>query len=626
VLSATYDPQTSTSPVWDNNVCCVNIGHLYARAGTPAKEAVQPALADFLLRNPFFEPQTFVLGAELNLPTGWLVEFTNEFLQPLTLPYYVTLAPEEQRLIKLKVIPAPDAPHGEEALVKVIQFYEQGYPSYTAIIGGINFPVVVDLNPPEAISDLSVSEAGNTTLLQWTPVNVDIIGNPEKTACYNIYRGDIPNFEPDLTNRVGRVAIDQDETSPGFQWNDETTRSNYFYIVKVEDEAGYESGNSNLGYIGTSQVVLIPEGWSGISSYLEPVNPAVEAMFSPIMDNLTILYNPAKVYWPVGEIYTLETWDKYSGYVIKVNNNVDLPVSGFDITEKIVNLNPGWNLIPVLSNVPYNIETLLGDLGGLIVAKDVAGTGIFWTQYQINTIGNVYPGKAYYVWTNTGGTINFSPSANKASEINPANAEVMVTPWNPVISTPASHLVAFKVAGDAFRSGDIIGALTLDGWCAGLSEITDPSKPFALLVNGNDKISPQKEGFEDGEPLTYKLFRPSTGEIFDLEVSYNSQMDQGYFANNALSEVNVVKITSTTIADFAGNIIQIYPNPTDGTFTIEGIEGNINVRIYNAFGWEIYHNELNLPAKVDLSSQPKGMYFIKVETYKQIFFRKIVIN
>ena len=74
------------------------------------------------------------------------------------------------------------------------------------------------------------------------------------------------------------------------------------------------------------------------------------------------------------------------------------------------------------------------------------------------------------------------------------------------------------------------------------------------------------------------------------------------------------------------NNIRIYPNPTNGTFTIEGIPEKINVKVYNAFGREVYQNEPNLPAKVDLSSQPKGIYFIKVETATSTFFKKLVIN
>ena len=373
-------------------------------------------------------------------------------------------------------------------------------------------------------------------------------------------------------------------------------------------------------------LIPINTGWSGISSYLQPVNPAIEVMFSPIMDNLIILYNMTKVYWPDGDVYTLETWDAYSGYVIKVNDDVDLPVSGFDLQNKTVNLNPGWNLIPVLSNEPYNIEVLLGGLSGFVVAKDVAGPGVYWTTHGINTIGNVLPGKAYYVRMNVAGSIDYSLPGAKASIIKPVNVNALITPWNPVISTPASHLVAFNVDGNPFLSGDIIGAFTLDGWCAGLAEITNPSKPFAIDVNGNDRTSPQKDGFEDGEPFNFKRYHPSTGEIYDLEVTYNPAMDAGYFANNALSEVNAVKISSTSIAGFTANNIQIYPNPNDGTFTITGTGKDVKVMIYNGFGKEIYFNRMDLPAKVDISTQPKGIYFIRIETGNSVFFEKLVKN
>jgi hypothetical protein len=40
----------------------------------------------------------------------------------------------------------------------------------------------------------------------------------------------------------------------------------------------------------------------------------------------------------------------------------------------------------------------------------------------------------------------------------------------------------------------------------------------------------------------------------------------------------------------------------------------------------IYLCELNLPAKVDLSTQPKGIYFIRIESDNSVFFEKLVIN
>ncbi|MBE0639514.1 MAG: T9SS type A sorting domain-containing protein [Bacteroidales bacterium] len=41
---------------------------------------------------------------------------------------------------------------------------------------------------------------------------------------------------------------------------------------------------------------------------------------------------------------------------------------------------------------------------------------------------------------------------------------------------------------------------------------------------------------------------------------------------------------------------------------------------------EIFSGSLHLPAGIDLSSQPKGVYFIRMETETGSLFRKIVVN
>jgi hypothetical protein len=422
-------------------------------------------------------------------------------------------------------------------------------------------------------------------------------------------------------------------------FSDETIQNPTYYPSPLD----VASGCIHLGIIATAidpctvaaydemklcfpQIIEIQNGWSGISSYIEPINPNVEVMFSSIISKLVILYNFTGIYYPSGSTNTIGEWDVYSGYVIKVSEKTDLYICGDEVENKTVNLNPGWSLIPVLSSTPFNIESLFTGVGGFVVAKDVAGVGIYWKNYGINTIGNVLPGKAYYVRMNAPGIIDYSQPDNKSASGKPANIQPLLTPWNDVVSIPASHLVAFNVGCNIFQIGDIVGGFTADGKCTGAVEITDPSTPFAISLNGDDPYSSEKEGFESGELINYKLYRPITGETFNLAVTYNPEMNSGYFENNGLSEVTLVKMSITGISNPVTNNFKIYPNPTDGTFTIEGIHEKIKAKIFNAFGEEIYFRELNLPAKVDLSAQPNGMYFIRIETSDNVFFKKLVIN
>lgn len=66
--------------------------------------------------------------------------------------------------------------------------------------------------------------------------------------------------------------------------------------------------------------------------------------------------------------------------------------------------------------------------------------------------------------------------------------------------------------------------------------------------------------------------------------------------------------------------ISVYPNPTSGKITVkaEGIEGIV---ILSLQGKQIYNEIDNV---IDLSTQPKGMYIIKVITDKQIITQKLI--
>lgn len=64
----------------------------------------------------------------------------------------------------------------------------------------------------------------------------------------------------------------------------------------------------------------------------------------------------------------------------------------------------------------------------------------------------------------------------------------------------------------------------------------------------------------------------------------------------------------------------IYPNPTDGIFTIAG-DNILEITINNASGRRIYSGTLT---EVDISNQADGIYLVKINTSKGVISKKIV--
>jgi ribosome-binding ATPase YchF (GTP1/OBG family) len=75
---------------------------------------------------------------------------------------------------------------------------------------------------------------------------------------------------------------------------------------------------------------------------------------------------------------------------------VDLELQVRDLD--LVQLNEGWNLLPVFSNTEAAINDLFAPFSeNLIMIKEVAGTSLFYPQFDIFTLTTLSPGKAYFV-------------------------------------------------------------------------------------------------------------------------------------------------------------------------------------------------------------------------------------
>jgi len=87
-------------------------------------------------------------------------------------------------------------------------------------------------------------------------------------------------------------------------------------------------------------------------------------------------------------------------------------------------------------------------------------------------------------------------------------------------------------------------------------------------------------------------------------------------------------LTGETDNSEIGNDITIYPNPSNGIFqlTIDNVQfPKAEIEVYNMLGELVYFSELRTPnSRLDLSSLPSGIYFVRITTKDGIVSRKIV--
>ena len=85
----------------------------------------------------------------------------------------------------------------------------------------------------------------------------------------------------------------------------------------------------------------------------------------------------------------------------------------------------------------------------------------------------------------------------------------------------------------------------------------------------------------------------------------------------------------TGIGELYKNILfAIFPNPTSGIFTLSSSEKISTVEISDVLGKQVYEKQVRSPKEeIDLSSQPKGIYFLKAQDENGNFgVRKVIVQ
>jgi hypothetical protein len=361
-----------------------------------------------------------------------------------------------------------------------------------------------------------------------------------------------------------------------------------------------------------------------------PVNNNIADVFSPVDNTFVIAQTMSGVYYPAGPVNTIGSWASQSAYSIKMNAALSLPISGPMESNKTFALANGWNLMPVICNTNVTTSTLVSGLGvNLGIIKEIAGSKVYWPAYGIYTLSQLTPGKAYYVRMVAAGSVTFQANVADNGFIPDEPIRELTTLWKEIHRTAGSHIFAIPAqALTDLSQDDIIGIFTPDGICAGNIQIGNTSENHAFYAFADDQVTSETDGFTDGQPMIFKLFRPSTGEEFNLEVAYNPEIpnNDGLFASEGMSAIEALSILNTGLAENFANGLFIYPNPTDRKVTIGGISGIEQILVMASDGAVVIRINPKIEGNqvLDLSGLPTGIYQVQIRTSEGVVTRKVV--
>ena len=401
------------------------------------------------------------------------------------------------------------------------------------------------------------------------------------------------------------------------------------YYCVVENSCGSETSNIATLTIESllTQTIEIPNGWSGISTWLNPQNPMVADIFDDIVqnNNLVVLQNYSDMFWPGQNINTIDVnggWDFQSGYQIKVNGDQQITMAGNSPGSKTLNFqNPGWYLIPVLNSCGVAPEELFaGIIDDVVIIKEVAGVRLFWPGVFQNLF-MLQPGKSYTA--SFADAVSFTyPDCAKQQVLNHFKSGEYNIYLKDMKPSGASHILAFSAeATRELNQGDQIELRSASGFRFAGITINKPGSPLALPVFANDRTVEGKTGFDEGETL--KLIIKRNGQTINAHPDFNNRYQENILKTNGMS---LVKSLNFNPADFEGEDVvslSFYPNPSKNILYFEGISASSTLRIYTSHGRLVYDNQLN-NNQLDVATYQPGIYYVYIYQDDKSIVKKFV--
>ncbi len=318
---------------------------------------------------------------------------------------------------------------------------------------------------------------------------------------------------------------------------------------------------------------------------------------------------------------------QYAGTVRDMSNpNV---TNGADTYGGTFWLNP--NCTPAQNNNWCGIHFNLGvqNFWFYLLSEGGSGTNDLGNQYCVDGIGRdkaariAYRSLTTYLTPNSGYYSARYWSIQSALDLYGANSNEVAQVIN--------AWYAVGLGSSSFNGSVIYNNLTIPPFSGTLTLSNNNAMLFnnlQVMPSGNLTVISNKR-------ITMKpVSKASSGSYFHAYIDPNCLGGLAETPSNRIinGDSSIVKQENINNEVMYQNKVFISPNPTNGKFQLIidrewMVNQMIQVVIYNNLGQTIYQSAIsNLQSVIDLSSHPKGIYFIKIQTAEKIYTEKVVVQ
>ncbi|NOU47383.1 MAG: M28 family peptidase [Bacteroidales bacterium] len=368
------------------------------------------------------------------------------------------------------------------------------------------------------------------------------------------------------------------------------------------------------------QTLDLPEGWSSISSYLAPYDPALDEVFSSLGNTLLAVQTMDGSYIPLDLINTIGEWNAGEGYKIKLANPATLQIVGNPSGISSIEVSEGWNLIPVLSECDLAAGEFLSLNQTVEIIKEVAGNGVYWEEEGLTGLTTLETGKAYMVKLSESSTLTFPDCTRSLIPEKQVAA-------NDYVATGNSHLIVIPPGVAYFcEPGDKILAVNTSGLCTGSLTIENTNDSHAMLFFGNDSLTSDIDGMMENEHLmmvwldSQSIYHQLTG-LYDL-----SYPDENWYVDEGVSKVYDLSPDVLGQKEIETRLL-IWPNPATNHVRIILNENVGRMVTFSATDGRIILNRfVEKESIIDLTGFAKGIYTISIQSDKGLIAKKLIVK